>query len=285
MQEMGVNPLAVTAQNGEIRTMVDIQFNQALYEACPTGMLAIDDAIRIRWINPALEEMLDLQRDDLIGKEKSTLPESLHALFDETDILHLSLNGDGERWLHREVRQVSDGTDTRLRLHFYQDISSQIAAERENDRLKKQVEDLTITDPLTGMANRKATLQALAAQVTRTRRYGNPLTLGAMRLIHPDLPDTPLPDKSILSLAHYLRERLRWADIIGRYENELFLLLMPETSQEDAENLLQQIIQECRDGALTELEDSPNPELAIGVAAWEKGDDPQRLIQRTLEML
>ena len=71
-----------------------------------------------------------------------------------------------------------------------------------------------ITDALTGMANRKATIQALAAQVTRSRRYGNLLSLGAMRLTHPDLPDIGLPDASILALAHYLRERLRWADIV-----------------------------------------------------------------------
>lgn len=265
--------------------MVDINFNQALYEACPTGMLAIDDEICIRWVNPALESMLNLDGNELIGKDKKTLPEGLHALFDETDILHLSLNGEDERWLYREVKEVSDGTNTPLRIHFYQDISPQVVAERENDQLRRQVEDLTITDPLTGMANRKATLQALAAQVTRSRRYGNLLTLGAMRLTHPDLPDVRLPDASILALAHYLRERLRWADIIGRYENELFLLVMPETNKEDAVNLLQQIIQECREGALTELGDDPVPELAIGVAAWEKGDDPQRLIQRTLQEL
>jgi len=151
--------------------------------------------------------------------------------------------------------------------------------------LWKQVVDLTITDILTGMANRKATVQALAAQVTRSRRYGNALSLGAMRLTHPNLPDVPLPDDSILALAHYLRERLRWADIIGRYENELFLLVMPETSKEDAEKLLLQIVEECHEGALTEQGDHPVPELSIGVAAWEKGDDPQRLIQRTLDTL
>lgn len=263
--------------------MVDISFNQALYDACPTGMLAIDNDVCIRWINPALESMLNLTKSDLIGKDRSALPESLHALFDETDILHLSLNGDGERWLYREVREVADGSNTPLRLHFYQDISPQVLAQQENDQLKKQVEDLTITDALTGMANRKATIQALAAQVTRSRRYGNLLSLGAMRLTHPDLPDIGLPDASILALAHYLRERLRWADIIGRYEHQLFLLVMPETSKEDAENLLQQIIEECREGALTELGDHPVPDLSIGVAAWEKGDDPQRLIQRTLD--
>ncbi len=265
--------------------MADIQFNQALYEACPTGMLAIDEDIRIRWVNPAFEEMLNLDRDELVGKEKSTLPEGLQALFDETDILHLSLNGEGERWLYREVKQVADGANTPLRLHFYQDISSQVLAQRESDQLRRQVEDLTITDALTGMANRKATLQALAVQVTRSRRYDNLLTLGAMRLSHPDLPDVALPDASILALAHYLRERLRWADIIGRYEDELFLLLMPETSVEDASRLLQQIIDECQEGALTDLGDNPLPQLAFGVAAWEKGNDPQRLIERTLNTL
>ncbi len=265
--------------------MADIQFNQALYEACPTGMLAIDDEVCIRWINPALESMLNLDAENLVGKDKSTLPEGLHALFDETDILHLSLNGEGERWLHREVKQVADGANATLRVHFYQDISSQVLAQRENDQLRRQVEDLTITDPLTGMANRKATVQAVAAQVTRSRRYGNLLTLGAMRLTHPDLPDVRLPDDSILAVAHYLRERLRWADIIGRYEDELFLILMPETCVEDATRLLEQIVQESREGALVDLGNNPTPQLSVGVTAWEKGDDPQRLIQRTLSSL
>jgi len=265
--------------------MSAINFNQALYEACPTGMLAIDDEVCIRWVNPALEAMLGLNSNELVGKDKQTLPEALHALFDETDILHLSVNGEEERWLHREVKEVVDGDDHPLRIHYYQDISPQVVAERENDQLRQQVSDLTITDPLTGMANRKATLQALAAQVTRSRRYGNLLTLGAMRLSHPELPDVPLPDASILNLAHYLRERLRWADIIGRYENQLFLLVMPETTREDAEKLLQQIIEECREGALIDLGDNPQPELAIGVAAWKKGDDPQLLIQHALDDL
>ena len=265
--------------------MADIQFNQALYEACPTGILAIENEACIRWVNPALEEMLNLTRADLVGKDKTDLPTGLHALFDETDILHLSLNGEGERWLSREVKQIVNGTESSLRVHFYQDISLQVMAQRENDHLRQQVEDLTITDSLTGMANRKAILQALAVQVTRSRRYGNPLTLGAVRLTHPELPDEPLPDGSILTLAHYLRERLRWADIIGRYEEELFLLLMPETSEEDAAKLLEQIVQECREGALTELGDNPLPQLTIGVAAWKKGDDPQRLIQHTLATL
>ncbi|MCG8016058.1 MAG: diguanylate cyclase [Candidatus Thiodiazotropha sp. 'RUGA'] len=265
--------------------MAEISFNQALFEACPTGMLAIDEDVCIRWMNPALETMLNLSVDELVGKDKDTLPEGLHALFDETDILHLSLNGDGERWLRRDVRQVEDGSQATLRLHFYQDVSQQVMAQRESEELRKQVEDLTITDELTRMSNRRAIIQALDAQVTRSRRYGNLLTLSAMRLTHPDGMDQALPDESILLMSQYLRERLRWADVIGRYESQLFLLVMPETSIEDAENLLQQIVQECQEGALKDLADNPLPVLQFGVSEWMKGDDPQRLITRTIESI
>ncbi len=159
-----------------------ISFDKNLFNICPTGMLAMDQNTCIRWLNPALEMMLNISGDELIGKDKNTLPEDLHALFDETDVLHLSLNGEGERWLQRDVREVEDDAENPLRLHFYQDISSQIKARQERDQLHQRVEELTITDDLTGLANRRATLQALEVQVTRSRRYGNPLTLGAVSI-------------------------------------------------------------------------------------------------------
>lgn len=265
--------------------MAEISFNQQLFDVCPTGMLAIDSDVCIRWMNPALETMLDLSGEELVGKDKKTLPVNLHALFDETDMLHLSLNGDGERWLQREVREVVGDDNKQLRLHFYQDISQLILAQRESDQLRRQVEDLTITDELTGMSNRRATIQAINAQVTRSRRYGNLLTLGAMRLSHPEQQEKPLSDTSILVMSQYLRERLRWADVIGRYEDQLFLLVMPETSKEDGENLLQQIVNECRGGVLEELGDNPVPDLQFGISEWIKGDDPQRLIKRTIESI
>lgn len=267
-------------------TMTDpISFDQSLFDICPTGMLALDQNTSILWLNPALEKMLDLSGNTLIGKDKNSLPEELHALFDETDMLHLSLNGAGERWLQRHVQTTEDRENRSLIVHFYQDISSQVLSLRENERLRQRVEELTITDDLTGLANHRATLQSLSIQVTRSRRYGNPLTLGAVRISDPNDQDHPLPDSTILTFSHYLRERLRWADSIGRYEAGLFLLVMPETRQDDAINLLRQIHQECLDGALKELGRTPIPEIDIAAAAWKKGDDPQKLFRRTLQSL
>ncbi|MGD8587878.1 MAG: diguanylate cyclase [Chromatiales bacterium] len=262
-----------------------LTFNQTLFDVCPTGMLALDHNLSIRWLNPALEKMLDLSGSELIGRSKDNLPQELHALFDETDILHLAMNDSVERWLRRDVREVFDGNNA-LRLYFYQDISPQILARQECDLLRRQVEKLTITDELTGLANRRAVLQALATQVTRSRRYGNLLTLGAVQIDYPGEPAQRLPDASILNFSHYLRERLRWSDTIGRYEDQLFLLVMPETPESDALRLLEQIRQECHEGAVTELpSEAPVPSVKATASSWIKGDDPGRLVKRTLELL
>jgi diguanylate cyclase (GGDEF)-like protein len=281
------DPRTVYLKAREDRNMTDpITFNQSLFDVCPTGMLALDRSQSILWLNPALEKMLDLSGGELIGKCKDDLPQELHALFDETDVLHLALNESGERWLRREVQAVVDGGNNPLCLHFYQDISAQITAKRECELLRKQVDELTITDALTGLANRRALLQALATQVTRSRRYGNPLTLGAAYISYPSDPTQSLPDVSILNFSHYLRERLRWSDTIGRYEDQLFLLLMPETAASDAQHLLEQIHQECQEGALKELpDDAPVPWVKTSASAWVRGDDPQRLVKRTLQLL
>ena len=51
-------------------------------------------------------------------------------------------------------------------------------------------------------------------------------------------------------------------------------------------NLLSQVHQECQEGALKDLpNNAPVPWVMVGASAWVKGDDPQRLVKRTLERL
>jgi diguanylate cyclase (GGDEF)-like protein len=262
-----------------------IRFNQAVLEACPTGLLVFDENRAIRWLNPAFEEMLDLSGETLIGKDQASLPAELHALFDDSDILHLTDDNDEDRWLQRLVRDVVDGDDTPLQIHFYQDISERVNSQQQCEQLRQQVQELSITDDLTGLANPRAIIQALANQATRSRRYGNPFTLAVIQISNQAAPGTDLPDTTTLIFSQYLRDRLRWADAIGRYEKDLFLILMPETNLDDAVKLLQQVRQECQEGALKDLGNDPLPALSLGAAAWEKGDDPTRLLRRARENL
>ena len=61
---------------------------------------------------------------------------------------------------------------------FFEEVTEQVKLKQENSALQQQVEELTITDELTGLANPRALNRALSSQVTRSRRYNNPLSGG-----------------------------------------------------------------------------------------------------------
>lgn len=258
-------------------------FNPSLCEVSPTGMLALNQANEICWLNPAFEGMLELSAGELLGKGKDALPQDLWALFDDTDMLHLSLGEGGERWLQREVRDVTDAKDKPFRVYFFQDISAQVQAVQEQETLRQEVESLTITDELTGLANQRALVQAVETQVTRTRRYGNPLVLAAICVCNALDMEQQLSDKVILAASRFLRDRLRWADTIGRYEHQKFLIVMPETQVEDSLQLLSGIQQEMLVMPIEGLGEEDRPVLKYSASAWERGDDAQKFIQRVLQ--
>lgn len=254
--------------------------------ACPAGLLALDDKGVIRWLNPALEKMLELSGDQLLDQNRDTLSlPAYRVLFDEDEIIGISTPRLGQRWFQREVSRVPSGSGDEYTLHSYRDISTQIQLEAENDRLREQVQELTLTDNLTGLANRRALINALTAQVTRTRRYHNPLTLIVVQV---ELGDDKthaireLPEQATLVVSHYLRDRLRWADIIGRYDHSQFLLILPETDKQAAVALAQKIRSESSAIVLPKNSSTLPLRINFGVAEWEKGDDPRSLTERVI---
>src|SRR5690606_9852195 len=71
--------------------------------------------------------------------------------------------------------------------------------------------DATRLDAETGLLNRKTVLQELTSQVSRTRRYGNPLSVVVIRLIGVDPETAPSLRRSV---AQTLKGSLRWVDLI-----------------------------------------------------------------------
>jgi diguanylate cyclase (GGDEF)-like protein len=154
----------------------------------------------------------------------------------------------------------------------------------ENRRLRQQVEELSITDKLTGMSNRRAMQRALETQVTRSRRYHNPLSIVVVEVAI-DGPTTEPEDEVILAVSRFLCERLRWVDIISRWEEHQFVLVLPETGIEDGQRLLHKIRQGFGESALSEQSSDSHILLYVGLAEWQKGDDVRLLLQRAMEAL
>lgn len=244
----------------------------------PYGVLALDEQGTIRWANQALEQMIGLPKATLIGKSHETLEQPGHTgLFKGTGLMRLSsLDPENERWLDCTVIETSNPQAPGHTLKFFQDVTELVQLREENERLRQQVQELAITDELTGLANRRALNNSLNAQVTRSRRYNNPLSLVAVELVDTTRPANAIDNDTILATSRYLRDRLRWVDIIGRWDHNQFFIVLPETNSQDGSELLNKIVSEF---PAVNAQGNAVLQLHFGLAEWQKGYDTRKLMQ------
>jgi diguanylate cyclase (GGDEF)-like protein/PAS domain S-box-containing protein len=102
------------------------------------------------------------------------------------------------------------------------------------DRLERQAS----TDPLTGIANRRAFDERLSAEVARAQRYGRHLSLALIDLDHfkavNDLHGHPAGDRVLVEFAQILNANSREGELVARIGGEEFAWLMPETDHHGA---------------------------------------------------
>jgi diguanylate cyclase (GGDEF)-like protein len=112
-----------------------------------------------------------------------------------------------------------------------------LALVRLDTRLSVAHEAAT-TDRLTGVANRSALLSALFAEADRAARYDRQLSIAFVDVDHfkavNDTHGHRAGDLVLQGVARVLRENVRATDIVGRYGGEEFLLVLVETSPDDA---------------------------------------------------
>jgi diguanylate cyclase (GGDEF)-like protein len=122
------------------------------------------------------------------------------------------------------------------------------ALQREvEERMKAQAlaEHLAITDPLTGLFNRRQLLELAEREVTLANRYQRTLSLIIFDLDHfKKVNDTfghGAGDRVLVAISRFVQSTVRKCDIIGRYGGEEFALLLPETSELKARTMFERI--------------------------------------------
>ncbi len=257
--------------------------SETWFNACPIGLMILDNTGRVSAINPALEEIFNCAPETLVGRREEEMSSTeLRGLFGPDGHLQLFTQGIPGRQLKIQSREIPGKEGIILR--SYCDISEYEAIREENTRLSQQVEELTLTDDLTGLANERAFHRVLGAQVTRSRRYTNPLCLAVVE-IEAEASDEEVSQQILLAVGHYLRDRLRWVDLIARWSNDRFMLILPETTAEDGNKLLDKVRQEFVDTRLPDELAHLTIRLQIGLAQWQKGNDARMLINRSMEAL
>jgi diguanylate cyclase (GGDEF)-like protein len=153
-------------------------------------------------------------------------------------------------------------------LEFFADqCATAVVAAREFEAVRTEA----YTDPLTGLANRRALMTALERSVIRHRRTGEPASVLFADIDHfKPVNDTyghRIGDLALQWIGRTLSERLRKNDVLARYGGEEFVTLLPDTSLEAATTIaeaLRERVESLDVAALT----GPLPlRISIGVAA------------------
>ena len=255
----------------------------------PIGVLILDKTGHITWLNQALERLLAIDGEQLVGKNQESIePYWRNLLFaPEPTLLLEATTTRPDRWLQtwRSKLHAAGGT-----IHYYTDITDLQNIREDRARLSEELAQHVTRDSVTGLPNRQALLQGLEPLVSRSRRYHNPLSV--IRLRVDNLSDIEAEfgmgngDIALTAIAQMLKDQMRWADLIGRFDKDEFLLVLPETNLDAATQLLNKLRQRLE--ALSPGSRSGHPINLVaqfGAAGWMLGDDRAKLLRRAREML
>jgi len=141
---------------------------------------------------------------------------------------------------------------------------SVVAFTEAQGRLAQGLRRAATTDPLTGVANRRAWEDEAARHLARAARTGEPLSFAILDLDDfkevNDREGHGAGDALLRNLTAGWSARLRQADLLGRYGGDEFVLCLPATDTPGAREILQQ------------LDATHAFAWSVGIAAAQRGD-------------
>lgn len=151
---------------------------------------------------------------------------------------------------------------------------------------KKRVEELSITDRLTGLFNRLKLDELFALHLNIARRYKREfsivlLDIDKFKSVN-DNYGHQVGDSVLQELAHILKENIRGEDAVGRWGGEEFLILLPSCNNDEALILAEKVryLIECY-SFLTVGQKT----ASFGVSTYHDGDDEKSMVARADEAL
>ncbi len=158
-------------------------------------------------------------------------------------------------------------------MRFLEAVANQTALALERVRLIAFLENLSLTDSLTGIANRRHFEWRLSEEVERARRYRYPLTVLMLDLDNfKQINDTHghiIGDIVLQQIAQRLRGALRRTDFLARYGGEEFVILAPQTPVDRALILAERLRRTIAESLIQVADNlSLHVTISIGVAVF-----------------
>ncbi len=144
----------------------------------------------------------------------------------------------------------------------------------ERTMFEAELTRLAVTDPLTGLWNRRHTTQLLSADLAQAGRGGQSLSLLMVDVDHfKSINDThghQTGDRVLVEVANRLRDNVRSTDVVGRWGGEEFVILLRYCGLRDAVAAAEKLRRRI---AEVPFEDMFTVSVSIGAAELQDGDN------------
>mgnify|MGYP003604345477 FL=1 len=149
--------------------------------------------------------------------------------------------------------------------------------------------ELATRDELTGLINRRAMLDLMALEHSRSLRSGRPLLLAQLDIDHfkpiNDQHGHATGDRALQAFAGTVRASVRDTDVLARWGGEEFVLMLTDTSADHARELLERIRQAVQALEIAHSAGSLQLTVSIGLAQHLPGDTVEHTLERADQAL
>lgn len=158
------------------------------------------------------------------------------------------------------------------------ELEAQLQAAQEE--LRRQ----SMTDPLTGILNRRAVLERLEEEISRAGREGTALGLGIMDIDHFKAVNDTLGhlggDDVLREAARRVRASLRTYDVFGRIGGEEFLIVLPGTDLSSLKSVAERLRRAISESPMITRKGSIRITASFGVTVWKGPEGLDSLMER-----
>ncbi|MFY9397604.1 MAG: DUF484 family protein [Desulfomonilia bacterium] len=180
-----------------------------------------------------------------LGRFAPLFPDGIGQGFESLALIPIVLDGEPAGSLNfadASAERFSPDSDTSL----LQQLGVVVSICLSNVSAHEEIKALAFRDPLTGLLNRRAMESALDRELSRAKRYG-----GSLSVVFIDLDDFKkindtlghdCGDELLVSAASAMLGMVRLNDIVSRFAGDEFVIILPQTSPKEAENLLKRMV-------------------------------------------
>ena len=234
----------------------------------PTALPNVEDEIEMLFSHTRRQGISEILKQ--IGVESGTQPLRLPLMFEENLLGILWIWGKGL---------------TKADLPIMSIFAKQIGVSLERARLFQEVQSLALTDPLTGLQNRRSLFELGRVEFARAQRLQRPFCCMMLDLDHfkqiNDQYGHLIGDHVLQEFAKRCKNSVREIDLVGRYGGEELIILLPETDRPTSVQVAERLRHSIACMPFQVFDKEISVTVSIGVATQdENSTDLETLIAR-----